>query len=112
MPRLEPVWCKKIVRLSVSRALARLHCNTGFLDLFRSKPRPQPTEPTGSRAQFSTLKRINLRVSAMNTFLLASQIVAYGVSIVSASVNIAKFVQHRRSKSERRFQIARLRVTG
>jgi len=48
----------------------------------------------------------------MNTFLLASQIVAYGVSIVSASVNIAKFVHHRRSKSERRFQIARLRVTG
>ncbi len=48
----------------------------------------------------------------MNTFLLASQIVAYGVSIVSASVNIAKFVQHRHSKSKRRFRIARLHVTG
>lgn len=46
----------------------------------------------------------------MNTFLLASQIVAYGVSIVSASVNIAKFVQHRRSKSKRQFRIARLDV--
>jgi hypothetical protein len=47
----------------------------------------------------------------MNTFLIASQIVCYGVSIVSASVNIARFVQHRRSKSRRRLRIARLHVT-
>jgi len=44
----------------------------------------------------------------MNTFLIASQIVCYGVTIVSASVNIAKFVQHRRSNSRRRIRIVRL----
>jgi hypothetical protein len=38
----------------------------------------------------------------MNTFLLTSQIVCYGLSIVSASVNIARFVRHRRSKAKRR----------
>jgi hypothetical protein len=38
----------------------------------------------------------------MNTFLLTSQIVCYGLSIVSASVNIARFVHHRRSKARRR----------
>jgi len=38
----------------------------------------------------------------MNTFLITSQIVCYGLSIVSASVNIARFVRHRRSKARRR----------
>ena len=37
----------------------------------------------------------------MDTFLLTSQIVCYGVSIVSASFNIARFVRHRRSRSRR-----------
>jgi hypothetical protein len=46
----------------------------------------------------------------MNT--IASQIVCYGVSIVSASVNIAKFVKHRRFRSKRRVRIARLQVMG
>jgi hypothetical protein len=51
-----------------------------------------------------------LGVSTMNTFLIASQIVAYGVNIVSASVNIAKFVQHRRPNSKRRFRLRRRRA--
>ena len=38
----------------------------------------------------------------MNTFLITSQLVCYGLSIVSATVNIARFVRHRRSKARRR----------
>lgn len=38
----------------------------------------------------------------MNTFLMTSQIVCYGLSIVSASVNIARFVRHRRCKAKRK----------
>ena len=38
----------------------------------------------------------------MNTLLITSQIVCYGLSIVSASVNIARFVRHRRSQAKRR----------
>jgi len=38
----------------------------------------------------------------MNSLLITSQIVCYGLSIVSASVNIARFVRHRRSKAKRR----------
>jgi hypothetical protein len=34
----------------------------------------------------------------MNTLLLTSQIVCYGVGIVSASLNIALFVRRRRRK--------------
>ena len=40
--------------------------------------------------------------STMNSLLITSQIVCYGLSIVSASVNIARFVRHRRSKAKRR----------
>ena len=40
----------------------------------------------------------------MNTILLTSQIVCYSISIVSASVNIAKFVRHRRSIAKRRIR--------
>jgi hypothetical protein len=47
----------------------------------------------------------------MNTFLLTSQIVCYGVSIVSASLNIARLVRHRHAKSKRKLRIARVRVT-
>jgi len=47
----------------------------------------------------------------MNTFLLTSQIVCYGVSIVSASFNIARFVRHQRFKSRRRLRSARSHVT-
>ena len=36
----------------------------------------------------------------MDTFLVATQIICYGVGIVSASLNIASFV-HRRVKSRR-----------
>ena len=53
--------------------------------------RAQPNQDVPSR-----------RVPTMNTFLLTSQIVCYGLSIVSASVNIARFVRHRRSKARRR----------
>ena len=38
----------------------------------------------------------------MNTLLIASQIVAYGVGIVSASLNIAVFVRRRHARSRRR----------
>jgi hypothetical protein len=38
----------------------------------------------------------------MNTFLITSQIVCYGLGIVSASVNIARFVRHRRCKAKRK----------
>ena len=37
----------------------------------------------------------------MNTFLITSQIVCYSLGIVSASVNIARFVRHRRCKAKR-----------
>jgi hypothetical protein len=40
--------------------------------------------------------------SAMNTLLIASQIVCYGVGIVSASLNIAVFVRRRHARSRRR----------
>jgi hypothetical protein len=43
------------------------------------------------------LKRLIGEIAVMNTLLLASQIVCYGVGIVSASLNIATFVRrHRR----------------
>jgi len=48
----------------------------------------------------------------MNTFLLTSQIVCYGVSIVSASFNIARFVRHQRSESKRKLRMARAHGTG
>ena len=38
----------------------------------------------------------------MNTLLVTSQIVAYGVGIVSASLNIAVFVRRRRAAWRRR----------
>lgn len=37
----------------------------------------------------------------MNTLLFTTQIVCYGVGIVSASLNIASFVRRRRAKSRR-----------
>ncbi len=37
----------------------------------------------------------------MNTLLITSQIVCYGVGIVSASLNIATFVNRRRAKWRR-----------
>jgi hypothetical protein len=40
------------------------------------------------------------RTLAMDTLLVATQIICYGVGIVSASLNIASFV-HRRVKSRR-----------
>ncbi|HET7154621.1 MAG TPA: hypothetical protein VFI87_04545 [Hyphomicrobiaceae bacterium] len=40
----------------------------------------------------------------MNTVLITTQIVAYGVGIVSASLNIAVFVRRRRA----RWQLRRL----
>jgi hypothetical protein len=40
------------------------------------------------------------RALAMDTLLVATQIICYGVGIVSASLNIATFV-HRRVKSRR-----------
>lgn len=40
------------------------------------------------------------RTLAMDTFLFATQIICYGVGIVSASLNIASFV-HRRVKGRR-----------
>jgi hypothetical protein len=42
----------------------------------------------------------------MNTFLLTTQIVCYGVGIVSASLNIARFVRRRRAKWQRKFRPA------
>src|SRR5262245_1683091 len=45
----------------------------------------------------------------MDTFLVATQIVCYGVGLVSASLNIASFV-HRRGKW-RRLHIIRRRLT-
>ena len=48
----------------------------------------------------------------MNTFLVTTQIVAYSVGIVSASLNIAGFVQRRRARwlrlRSRRGGLARL----
>jgi hypothetical protein len=40
----------------------------------------------------------------MNALFLTSQIVCYGVSIVSASLNIARFVRGRRATSQRMFR--------
>ncbi len=37
----------------------------------------------------------------MNTLLITTQIVCYGVAILSASLNIASFVRHRRAKRRR-----------
>lgn len=37
----------------------------------------------------------------MNTILLTSQIVCYGVGIVSASLNIAMFIRRQRSRRRR-----------
>ena len=48
----------------------------------------------------------------MDTFLLTSQIVCYGFSIVSASVNIARFVRRRRATLKRRFRVADVPLTG
>jgi hypothetical protein len=42
----------------------------------------------------------------MNTLLLTSQIVCYGVGIVSASLNIARFVRRRRPKWQHKFRRA------
>jgi hypothetical protein len=42
----------------------------------------------------------------MNALFITSQIVCYGVSIVSASLNIARFVRRRRAKSQRGFRVA------
>jgi hypothetical protein len=42
----------------------------------------------------------NQEALAMDTLLIATQIICYGVGIVSASLNIASFV-HRRVKSRR-----------
>jgi hypothetical protein len=42
----------------------------------------------------------NQEALAMDTLLVATQIICYGVGIVSASLNIASFV-HRRVKSRR-----------
>jgi hypothetical protein len=103
---------KKMVRLSVSRPLARLHCSSEHFGNHRFATTALPNGKRVSPAQVSTHKHMILGVSTMNTFLIASQIVAYGVSIVSASVNIAKFVQHRRSKPKRRFRIGRSHLTG
>jgi hypothetical protein len=44
----------------------------------------------------------------MNTFLLATQVVCYGVGIVSASLNIATFVYRRAKK--RRLHTIRVRA--
>lgn len=44
----------------------------------------------------------------MDTLLVATQIICYGVGIVSASLNIASFV-HRRVKSRRLHAIAEAR---
>ncbi len=38
----------------------------------------------------------------MTTLLIASQIVCYGVGIVSASLNIAAFMRRRRVRTRRR----------
>jgi hypothetical protein len=44
----------------------------------------------------------------MNTLLITTQIAAYGVGIVSASLNIAVFVRRRRAERRRRLaQLAR-----
>jgi hypothetical protein len=48
----------------------------------------------------------------MDTFLLTTQIVCYGLSIVSTSVNIARFVRRRRAKLKRRFRVAGAPVPG
>ena len=48
----------------------------------------------------------------MDTLLLTSQIVCYGVSIVSASLNIARFVRHRRTKLRRRVELARMQLAS
>jgi hypothetical protein len=40
--------------------------------------------------------------SIMTTLLITSQIVCYGVGIVSASLNIAAFVRRRRVRTRRR----------
>jgi hypothetical protein len=41
-------------------------------------------------------------MQAMNTLIVTSQIVAYGVGIVSASLNIVVFVRRRRRVARRR----------
>jgi hypothetical protein len=55
---------------------------------------------------------LNLRAPIMNTLLLTTQIVCYGVGIVSASLNIARFVRRRRGKWQRRFRVAGWNVTS
>lgn len=47
----------------------------------------------------------------MNSLLMTSQIVCYGLSIVSASVNIARFVRHRR-RTKRRVRADRSGAAG
>ena len=47
----------------------------------------------------------------MNTILLTSQIVCYGVGIVSASLNIARFVRRRHDKWQRKFRVVSWYVT-
>jgi hypothetical protein len=54
----------------------------------------------------------NGRAANMDTFLLTTQIVCYGLSIVSTSVNIASFVRRRRTKLKRRFRVAGAPVPG
>jgi hypothetical protein len=49
---------------------------------------------------------LNQETLAMNTLLVATQIICYGVGIVSASLNIASFV-HRRVKWRRLHTIRR-----
>ena len=48
----------------------------------------------------------------MNTLLLTTQIVCYGVGFVSASLNIARFVRRRRAKWQRKFRVASWNVNS
>jgi hypothetical protein len=71
-----------------------------------NNPAREPAASSGrNRREFGLNQdALNRRPSTMNTILLTSQIVCCGVSIVSASLNIARFVRRRRSKSLRTFR--------
>lgn len=93
---------KNTLRRSISRPPARLYCRAGLV----ADDRPQASLASGRGADgVPSSAQLECAVAegvAMNTFLMTSQIVCYGLSIVSASVNIARFVRHRRCKAKRK----------
>jgi len=82
---------KYCARVSISRPAVRHPCRA---QVFVEKTAANPAD----------LATRNNEGPAMNTVLITTQIVAYGVGIVSASLNIAVFVRRRRA----RWQLRRL----